>query len=651
MVSTEEFFPLQFTPRSIDDFNLRVNILERFYNLTSTAAAHFLCRAYGYPSVSVLHEAINAALLETKPLLNSGPSLSGKFDIFFHNRNKQNGHIFLKSILVDENGKPLRKTGFYGVTNFDFFDYDWAVEVGINNIENEDFCYTKIFVEQSNLSFALKLKILAALELIQSDGGESAPIAQCLEDLIHSEYWDLARVINGYLLRHKSPAVRAIACAHLRVLPPVDERPEIRFTPRMINDIRKIFQIKVEQDNLKCRYEINKKNIISVRDLIQMLYESQYDPLNKTSLKPKDFVFNQLKSKRITDLWDREILANGLPTGQNLKTSLFNLLVIPAIQGIVTELFLVSGGTGHSEAQMTLMAEAQMQFHEFIHWIEQPEQIQYLAEEIGSYLFEFIQDRTLLSFYIAENFLQESPEKLDDSLLLGEPLESVDHSASEIPTESGTVRVVLKKRCADEDEIVWGRLWMAALFDFNKKLIALVDGCLYKGRGTVADRDAIDANDMMIAADVIGEDEVLSMDALLDFEEDLPELLRDRDMVTLHRWQRMKDAPKGSGAECLLIALREIKRRHRTVKHLAIHIMPGQLKEWTYPHEHPEFAREKIRAVEAIQCYLNYLHPEKILGKMATRSDVTPKIDTMLAYKFGGDDALSGILGKYISEK
>jgi len=182
------------------------------------------------------------------------------------------------------------------------------------------------------------------------------------------------------------------------------------------------------------------------------------------------------------------------------------------------------------------------------------------------------------------------------------------------PTATGVVKTEIFNHSADTDSSVKPYEWCS---EFRLASESEVPDAIAYGMVYLAARNKGEScssiSDLRWASAVVSNIDVSQVLAFLSQHGDAPALFESGDICFLWLWERKAGSPKGIGAECLLAALTDIKKRFSSVKVLVASLRPAQFTNWGKTHEPPLVQVAKQEALEKLEYFIEKLAPQQCL--------------------------------------
>lgn len=121
-------------------------------------------------------------------------------------------------------------------------------------------------------------------------------------------------------------------------------------------------------------------------------------------------------------------------------------------------------------------------------------------------------------------------------------------------------------------------------------------------------------NDLRWAADQVADTDVAQVLGFLQQHPDAEGDMEEGDLCFLWLWERKVRTPNGLGAEVLTQALKDLKKRFRSVRTLIVNLQPSQFDERALPSDPPEIEVARIDAIERIESAVRAMAPESALN-------------------------------------
>lgn len=119
--------------------------------------------------------------------------------------------------------------------------------------------------------------------------------------------------------------------------------------------------------------------------------------------------------------------------------------------------------------------------------------------------------------------------------------------------------------------------------------------------------------DLAWAADAIADADVSQVAAFIDQHPDAAAAVEEGDICFVWLWERKNGSQKGIGAQCMLAAIKDMKKRFPAIKTIVISVNPSQFVRWNEPCDPPQVQLEKHEAIDKVACAIESLSLDKII--------------------------------------
>jgi hypothetical protein len=301
-------------------------------------------------------------------------------------------------------------------------------------------------------------------------------------------------------------------------------------------------------------------------------------------------------------------------TGQTLpiRAPVYSMFCWDTVQLVIHDAFIFPRSCGGEQAKQAIIAESNFtSIEELRAFLEEEDTVAWLANKFMAQMEKSWGRRTLRSFFVIERgpggFLRWWPGAWTG---IGTPLKPnvlftpvgkttmrvsrYDETGSGIKAYEWCAELRANPTAEVPDAIACGMVYVFKRAD---------DGLPYSGHQS-----------LVASADAVADTDVLQVVSFLDQHDDAEVLINESDLCFVWLWKRKSGTPKGAGGECLMAAIKDIKRRFRKVRTVVVDVRPAQFKSWTDPTDPPAIELAKQEAIEAVHGRLHELD----LGKLVS---------------------------------
>lgn len=133
---------------------------------------------------------------------------------------------------------------------------------------------------------------------------------------------------------------------------------------------------------------------------------------------------------------------------------------------------------------------------------------------------------------------------------------------------------------------------------------AIACGMVYTARRPYA-RHRIGGDDLLIASDEVTDVDVLQVSAFLKQHRDADALLKKGDIAFVWLWERHSRAKKGTGTECIQLAVAQLTEKFPEIATVVIDLKPYQFLPQGEFDEPPAILVKRLEALDALQEHVN----------------------------------------------
>ena len=191
----------------------------------------------------------------------------------------------------------------------------------------------------------------------------------------------------------------------------------------------------------------------------------------------------------------------------------------------------------------------------------------------------------------------------------GEPLKT-----RETKSESGIVRTRVARYEDTSDAGVRAYEWSAELRSVSDDVFPSAAAC---GMVYVLPREEgilmCSPSALRWAADAVADTDVAQVMAFLQQHEDAPERMAEGDLCFVWLWERRGGSERGRGAEVLIAAMGDLKRRFRGLKTVIVNLEPAQFAGQALAQDPPEVQTARQEASEKLERHLHAVAPQQLL--------------------------------------
>lgn len=364
--------------------------------------------------------------------------------------------------------------------------------------------------------------------------------------------------------------------------------------PKSFALISKHFLASVEDDDFADESNVF-EGFDSIRDFLRQLATASIELSKNRPTSPGEADFSNLEQTlaQLAELSVKTETGDLMRIGSMLRT-VFCLPSIPFFAGYIAE------SSAKNEAAQAAWQE--MGATDWRTWtkavMSEPVREQ-LADALYDLLISNVGDKPLMNFFVF-------PEKLGnfnswDGGYSLEPERSKYRGTAHVGPNQ--IRWWISDDYSGEDGAVSGYEFRAVLL-VGEQPSALVDGVAYIYDRVDGKPEASRA-ELLVTAGSVSDGDIQCVNSFLEQHGDADTLVAAGDLCFITTWQRRPGAEPGLGAQCLQIALQEIRSKFRNMSTAIFNIRPRQFLSWGAEVELPAVQVAKQSAIESLTGYIS----------------------------------------------